>query len=72
MRSNEDISEVKFYGEAEYEEFIEEKGKTIIPLFIIDADKKLHIISGYPHEVNKDDRLIFLKNKNYSMDEVSN
>jgi len=72
MRSNEDISEIKFYGETEYEEFIEEKGKTIIPLFIIDADKKLHIISGYPHEISKDDRLIFLKNKNYSMDEVSN
>jgi len=72
MRSNEDISEIKFYGEAEYEEFIEEKGKTIIPLFIIDPEKKLHIISGYPHEVGKDDRLIFLKNKNYSMDEVSN
>jgi len=72
IRNNEEISEVKFYGEAEYEEFIEEKGKTIIPLFIIKADRKLEIVSGYPLNVGKDDRLVFLKNKNYSMDKIEN
>lgn len=70
LRQNSEISEVKFYGESEYEEFLEEKGKTIIPLFIITSEKKLQIISGYAEEVGKDDRLIFLKNKNYNM--VSN
>jgi NhaP-type Na+/H+ or K+/H+ antiporter len=68
LRSNDDISEVKFYAETEYEEFMEEKGKSIIPLFIIKADKQLTIISGFPDEVSKDDRLIFLKNRNFSLD----
>jgi hypothetical protein len=68
LRSNDDISEVKFYAETEYEEFMEEKGKSIIPLFIIQADKKLNIVSGFPETVSKDDRLIFLKNRNFSLD----
>ncbi len=67
LRENSEISEVKFHADAEYEEFIEEKGKSIIPLFIIKPGKKLHIVSGYPQEVEKEDRLIFLKKKNYDL-----
>lgn len=72
MRQNDKLSEAIFYGESEYEEFIEEKGKNIIPLFLITASKKLHIISGFPEEVSKDDRLIFLKRKNFTLDKVEN
>ncbi len=72
LRKNTTLSEVRFYENSEYEEFIEEKGKTIIPLFIIKPDKKLEIISGYPYEVSKDDKLVFLKNNNYDMNKVKN
>lgn len=72
IRQNKELSEIKFTSDSEFDEFLEDKGKAIIPLFVITSDKKLHIVSGYPMEVEKDDRLIFLKNSNYNMESNEN
>lgn len=70
MRKNGEIAEKTFENEEEFTEFMESKKKRMIPLFLIKESGKLHIVTGYPLEGGKGDRLLFLKTKNFEMENL--
>lgn len=67
VRESPEIKEVPIGSLSEYESFTEVRKSKIIPMFIRTASDRFQAISGYPLTFTKGDRLVYIENASFTI-----
>ncbi len=69
MRKKDSLDFFEYETQTEFDDFLEQYGKMIIPLFLTGNNNTFHLITGYPLKAEKFDKLLFIRKADFALKE---